>query len=210
MRGILDPNSKLFSLLNKMTLLLELNLLVLLCCLPVVTAGAALCSMHAVLLKIYRDEEKRVVSDFFQAMKSNMKNGTILWLIFLGYLVLLVGLYIAVVFLAPAWMVYGVFAILLAAVFGILYLNWVLILQSRYVYTIGQCLKNGLLAWMKYPGSTFIYLVSTALPILLCCSLWTLPLVMMLGVTLPQMISTSLYNRVFDEMEGVPVHLPKL
>ena len=210
MRGILDQNSKLFTLLNKMTLLLGLNLLVLLCCLPVVTAGAALCSMHSVLLKIYRDEEKYVMSDFFQAMKSNMKNGTILWLMFLGYLALLVGLYIVVVLYASQWAVYGVFALLIAVVIGIVFLNWVLILQSRYVYTIGQCLKNGLLAWMKYPGSTFVYLVASAMPFLLCCSLWTLPLVVMLGVTLPQMISTSLYNRVFDEMEGVPVHLPKL
>lgn len=210
MRNFLDHNSKLFSLLNKLTLLMELNILVLLCCLPVVTAGAAFSSMHNVLLKIYRDEEKRVVPDFFQAMKSNLKNGTILWLMFLGYMGVLVGCYVMVVSWASDEGTYLVFGLLLAAIVGIVYCNWALILQSRYDYTIGQCLKNALLAFLKYPGAVFVYLVSAIIPILLCCSFWSLPLVLMVGITLPQMMSTFLYNRVFDEMEGVPTHLPKL
>ena len=61
MRGLADPESKIYSLLNKLALILELNLWVVLCCLPVITAGAAISSMHAVLLKIYREEEKRVL-----------------------------------------------------------------------------------------------------------------------------------------------------
>ena len=210
MRNFLDHNSKLFSLLNKLTLLMELNILVLLCCLPVVTAGAALSSMHNVLLKIYRDEEKRVVPDFFQAMKSNLKNGTILWLLFLGYMGVLLGCYVMVASWASDEGTYLVFGLLLAAIAGIVYWNWARILQSRYDYTIGQCLKNALLAWIKYPGAVFVFLVSAIIPILLCCSFWSLPLVLMVGITLPQMMSTFLYNRVFDEMEGIPIHLPKL
>ena len=50
MKGLANPESKIYALLNKLALLTELNMLVLLCCLPVVTAGAALCSMHGVLL----------------------------------------------------------------------------------------------------------------------------------------------------------------
>ena len=210
MRNLIDPNSKLFSLLTKLTLLMELNILVLLCCLPVVTVGAALSSMHNVLLKIYRDEEKHIVADFFQAMKSNLKNGTVLWLLFLGYMGVLAGCYVMVASWASDEGTYMVFGLLLAAIAGIVYWNWALILQSHYVYTIPQCLKNALLAWLKYPGAVLVYLISAIIPLLLCCSLWSLPLVIMVGITLPQMMSTFLYNRVFDEMEGVPIHLPKL
>lgn len=210
MKGLADPDSKIFSLLNKFTLLIELNILVLLCCLPVVTAGAALCSMHSVLLKIYRNEEKRVIPDFFQAIKSNLKNGTILWLVFLLFLGLLALLWAAAAYYIPNGTAYVLCGLLLAAVVGILYLNWALILQSRYVYTIPQCLKNALLAWITYPGSTFVYLVSIAIPVLLCTSVQMLPLVVMLGITLPQFISTTLYSQVFDRMEGVPSHLPEL
>lgn len=210
MRSLIDPDSKLASLLTKLTLLMELNLLVLLCCLPVVTVGAALCSMHAVLLKIYRDEEKRVAADFRQAMKGNLKNGTILWLLYLGFLALLAGVWALAEHWMPAGAVYVLYGLLLAAVLGLLYLDWALILQSRYVYTIPQCLKYALLAWLQYPGSTFVYLVSTGIPLLFCVSVQLLPLALLLGVTLPHMISTSLYNRVFDQMEGIPAHLPKL
>ena len=203
MRGLGNPDSKIFSLLNKAALLMELNLLVVMCCLPVVTAGAAFCSMHAVLLKIYRNEEKQVAADFFQAMKSNLKNGTMLWILFLQFAGLLIGLGALTVSKLPDHSVYVLFCLLLVAVMGMLYLNWALILQSRYVYTIPQCLENALLAWIQYPGSTFVFLVSILVPTVLCTMIQLWPLVAMIGITLPALISTTLYSRVFDRMEGV-------
>ena len=210
MRGLSDPDSKIYGLLNKMTLMIELNLWVLLCCLPIVTAGAAFSSMHGVLLKIYRDEEKRITADFFQAMKSNLKNGTILWLLYLGFLGLLAVIWALAIRWYPAGEVYVLFGLLVVAVMGILLLDWALILQSRYVYTVPQCLKNAVLAWLSHPGSTFVYLVSLVIPVLFCLALETLPLLLLGGITLPHMISTTLYSRVFDQLEGVPPRLPKL
>ena len=210
MRGLANPDSKIFSLLNKAALLMELNVLVLLCCIPVVTAGAALSSMHGVLLKIYRNEDRRIISDFFQAMKSNLKNATALWMLFLLFLGLLAGLWVLALYWIPESSVYVLFGLLLAAAIGLLYLDWALILQSRYVYTVPQCLKYALLAWLQYPGSTFIYLISLVLPVMLCFSLRMLPLLVMLGVTFPHLISTTLYSRVFDRMEGIPDRLHEL
>ena len=210
MRGLANPDSKIFSLLNKAALLMELNVLVLICCIPVVTAGAALSSMHGVLLKIYRNEDRRIISDFFLAMKSNLKNATVLWMLFLLFLGLLAGLWVLALYWIPESSVYVLFGLLLAAAIGLLYLDWALILQSRYVYTVPQCLKYALLAWLQYPGSTFIYLISLVLPVMLCFSLQMLPLLVMLGVTFPHLISTTLYSRVFDRMEGIPDRLHEL
>ena len=179
-------------------------------CIPVVTAGAALSSMHGVLLKIYRNEDRRIISDFFLAMKSNLKNATALWMLFLLFLGLLAGLWVLALYWIPESSVYVLFGLLLAAAIGMLYLDWALILQSRYVYTVPQCLKYALLAWLQYPGSTFIYLISLVLPVMLCFSLQMLPLLVMLGVTFPHLISTTLYSRVFDRMEGVPDRLHEL
>ena len=210
MRNPVDPDSKLFSLLTKMTLLIELNLFVVLCCLPVVTAGAALCSMHAVLLKIYREEEKRLSEDFFRAMRTNLKSGTALWLCFFGYLGLLAVLGRAAARVVPDSAVYVLYALLIMAVIGVLLLDWALILLSRYVYTVPQCLKFALLAWLNHPGSTLVYLVSLVIPVLLCCTVETLPLLLLGGITLPHLISTTLYSRVFDQLEGIPPRAPKL
>ena len=175
-----------------------------------VTAGAALSSMHGVLLKIYRNEDRRIISDFFLAMKSNLKNATALWMLFLLFLGLLAGLWVLALYWIPESSVYVLFGLLLAAAIGMLYLDWALILQSRYVYTVPQCLKYALLAWLQYPGSTFIYLISLVLPVMLCFSLQMLPLLVMLGVTFPHLISTTLYSRVFDRMEGIPDRLHEL
>ena len=210
MRGLANPESKIYSLLNKMALMVELNIWVLLCCLPVVTAGAAVSSMHGVLLKIYREEEKRVIEDYFRAMKGNLKNGTILWLFFLLFLGLLAGIGFVAVHRIPTGTVYVLYGLLITAVIGLLLLDWALILQSRYVYTVPQCLRYAVLAWLKYPGSTIVYLISLVIPVLFCLSLETMPLLLLGGVTLPHLISTTLYSRVFDQMEGIPPRLPKL
>ena len=210
MRGLANPESKIYSLLNKMALMVELNIWVLLCCLPVVTAGAAVSSMHGVLLKIYREEEKRVIEDYFRAMKGNLKNGTILWLFFLLFLGLLAGIGFVAVHRIPTGTVYVLYGLLITAVIGLLLLDWALILQSRYVYTVPQCLRYAVLAWLKYPGSTIVYLISLVIPVLFCLSLETMPLLLLGGITLPHLISTTLYSRVFDQMEGVPPRLPKL
>ena len=210
MRALADPDSKIYSILNKLTLLVELNLLVFFCCLPVVTAGAALCAMHAVLLKIYRNEEKRIFGDFFRAMKENLKQGTALWLLYLGYGALLLGMGLLAKALLPELAIFVVYGLLLAAALGLVLLDWALILQSRYIYTLPQCFKNAVLAWMSYPGSTPVFLVSLAIPALLCLSIPTMPLLLLIGITLPHFISTTLYNRVFNRLEGVPDKIPKL
>lgn len=49
---IFDLDSPLMNVLNKMADLMWLNILTLICCIPVITAGAALTSMHYVALKI--------------------------------------------------------------------------------------------------------------------------------------------------------------
>ena len=78
------------------------------------------------------------------------------------------------------------------------------------MYTVGQCLKYAMLAWIKYPGSTFVYLVSLVIPVVFCFFIQMLPLLILLAIALPHMISTMLYSRVFDQMEGVPVKVPEL
>ena len=210
MRPIVDPDSKLYALLTKLVLTMELNLWTLLCCLPVVTVCAALSSMHTVLLKIYRDEEKYVTGDFFRAMKDNLKNGIVLellFLLFLGLLAVVGGIMVRVM---PDYSVYGLFGLLAVAVLGLVCLDWALILQSRYVYTVPQCLKNAVLAWLQHPGSIFVFLVSLVIPVLLCLSLETMPLLLLGGLALPHLVSTTLYSRVFDQLEGVPPRMPKL
>lgn len=51
----------------------ELDLLWLLCCLPVITIGASTTALYTELLRIWRREEGRVAREFFLAFRLNLK-----------------------------------------------------------------------------------------------------------------------------------------
>ncbi len=67
--------------LGKCLDLCGLNLLWLLCCVPVVTAGAATCALHFALGK--REEGEGVFRSFFRGFRRNFRQATILWLMLL-------------------------------------------------------------------------------------------------------------------------------
>ncbi len=67
---------------NKATDLMVLNLLFLLCCLPVVTAGASISAMYAVNLRSIRYGDGYIVKNFFKAFKQSFVQATIAWILF--------------------------------------------------------------------------------------------------------------------------------
>ena len=68
--------------------LIGLNILWVICCLPVVTAGAATCALHFVLSPQRRMEEG-AFRCFFRSFRRNFKQATLLWLLVLALGVLL-------------------------------------------------------------------------------------------------------------------------
>ena len=80
---LFNLDSPLMQGLSKMADLMWLNVLTLLCCLPVVTMGASLTAMNYVALKIVRDEECYISKSFFKSFKENFKQATIIWLMIL-------------------------------------------------------------------------------------------------------------------------------
>lgn len=62
--------------------LIQLNLLFLVCCIPIVTIGPAICGMIYVLRNYANEKPTFLLSDFLDAFKSNWKQGFALWLLF--------------------------------------------------------------------------------------------------------------------------------
>ena len=58
-----------------------LNLLFIICCIPVVTIGASLTAMYSITLKMVRNEESHIIREFLKAFKQNFKQGTIVGII---------------------------------------------------------------------------------------------------------------------------------
>ena len=71
--------------------LMWLNILTLVCCMPIITAGAAMTALHYSALKIARNEECYITKDYFKSFKENFKQATIIWVIQVFIFLVLVG-----------------------------------------------------------------------------------------------------------------------
>jgi uncharacterized membrane protein YesL len=80
---IFSYDSKFSQLLLKLCYACYLNLLWLVCSLPIVTVGASTTALYYSCLKIVRDEDSHVGACFFRSFRENFRQATALWLILL-------------------------------------------------------------------------------------------------------------------------------
>lgn len=79
-----NPDSAFSRGMNLVLNLVVLNLLWLLCSLPVVTVGAASAALYDVLFKMREEKDSRVARQFFAALGRNWKQATGTWLVILA------------------------------------------------------------------------------------------------------------------------------
>lgn len=70
--------------------MIVLNMVYVICCLPIITIGAATTSLYTVTMGLARREGTPILSTFFKAFKQNFKISTICWLIVLAASALLI------------------------------------------------------------------------------------------------------------------------
>lgn len=86
---IFNADNKFFGFMGKVSDLIILNILFVVCSLPVVTIGASLTAMNYVTLKMIKNEESYISRSFFKSFKQNFKQATPIWLVLLAVAVLL-------------------------------------------------------------------------------------------------------------------------
>ena len=84
MDKLFNMDNKFFTVMGHVADLMILNIVFLICCLPVVTIGASLTALHYVTLKMARNEESYIVRSFFKSFKQNFRQATIINLIMLA------------------------------------------------------------------------------------------------------------------------------
>ena len=166
---IFSPDSEVMEFLSKVTDYIILNLLTLLCSIPIITIGAAHTAKFYTSMKIVRGEEPSVVKSYFKSFRENFSQVTVAWLI-----VLLVGL-----ILAFDWynVLYGRAAsmpIILKAVLGVLsFVVWSVAycmfpFEARYKVTLKELFKASMvMALLNFPRMVLIFIV-TFLPYIIC------------------------------------------
>ena len=202
MNSLFNIDGKLYSFLSKLSQLMWVNILTLICSVPVVTIGAAATAMWKLVYQIYHGEEEPVTKTFFRAFAGNFRQATVIWLIYLGFFVhavvdteLIQNLNETV----RGLMTFGMLVFVMAA---LLSLTWVFILQSRYYNTVWGTIRLSFVLWISHPLRTVIMLVLWVLPyVLLMLYVEFIPLFLLLGISASGILEALFFNKVLQKME---------
>ena len=203
MGNLFRVDGKLMHYGTKLGYLLWLQALTVLCSLPVVTAGAAFTAMHKVLLQIYRDSEAQITKTYLKSFFQNFWQATALWLIYVVFFALLILDYLLAIQSTAPLLRITVYFLPILAIAGYLSLVWIFPLQSRYENTVLQTIKLSFTVLLFRPLTAIIMAVLTLIPLaLLMITMYAFPYIVFLGITIPGLLQTILYSRIFDYLEG--------
>lgn len=145
MRDFFSMDGTVFRFLSKVADLMILNILFLICCIPVVTIGASVTALSYVTLKMKDQEEGYIWKAFFHSFRQNIRQSTLIWLLMLA-----LGAVLFLDFRLSTLMdgAIGQAVQILAGAGGLIWLMvflYVFPLQARFYNTIGGTLRNALL-----------------------------------------------------------------
>ena len=142
LKSFFDPNGAFARGMERVWSLIVLNVLWLVCSLPVVTMGTSCAALYQVLGKLIAGEDGHVARQFFRAWGENWKKATPVWLILLAVAALCgFDLYMARLTDSFFWELLAVFALQLAA----MVMTFAFPLMARYENTWRNHLKNAML-----------------------------------------------------------------
>lgn len=146
--------------------LLKLNVLWVLCSLPIITIGPATSAMHYVIGLYVNDTSDEVLRPFFKAFRRDFRQGFLLGILMMSLTAL--AIFNALFLLAnyglhPIW-----FPLLLLALFLAALYVYAFPLLCRYTLTFGELLKNSILFFWQNLWISVLALFIYLSPILLC------------------------------------------
>ena len=201
--------SKFSQILLKISCSCLLNLLWFVCSLPIVTIGASTTALYYASLKLVRDEDHHIVSQFFRSFRENFKQATVLWLILLG-----TGLFLAadgyilyhlrLTAAGPAAVLWTLLlaVIIAAAVIYVIVLLYVFPLLASVSNTTAAMLKNAFLIGTHFLFATIlVFAVHVAMFFVVVA--WFTPLIIF-GEGLCALISAWLLNNILISVSGTP------
>lgn len=183
--------------------LIILNILFVICSLPVFTIGATTTAMYYVVLKMVKNEESYISRNFFRSLKQNFKQATIIWLALLAGAVLLffdfnivsqagtVGMF--------KFIAIGLYFILL--LWGMIFV-YVFPLLAKFDNTVKNTLKNALkMAICHFPW-TILLLAITCVPMFFTLNYGAVLMIGLffwpaIGFALTSFLNAKIFTRIF-------------
>ena len=194
--------------LSKICDMVCLNILWLICSIPIITIGASTAALYTVMLKMVKNEEGYIFRGFFKAFKSNFKQSTIMWIV-----ILLLGI-VCWIDYRVAGVMPGMGGSIMRIIFlllGFILLSvtiYIFPLTARYENTIRNTVRNALILTVGKLPYTLLMVVVTVGSVI--TSLWNtatlmfaIPLWFLIGGSLIAWINSYILRRVFMIFDSV-------
>lgn len=200
MGNFFNLDSKFSVIMGRVGDLIILNILWIICCIPIVTIGASTTALYYVAMKMTKNEESYITKDFFKSFKQNFKQSMIIWLILLGLgIVLILDVYI----LRLANLSYEKYIIPVFFFLGLIYLFvliYVFPILAKFDNTIKNTLINSLLFSIRYlPTTLLLTLITVGSMAIAFIFLQSFPFWIFIGGSLVAYAASFLYIRIFSK-----------
>ena len=205
MNRFFSMDNKFFVFMGKVADLCLLNLICLVCCIPIVTAGASITALYYVTLKMVRNEESYIFRSFFKSFKQNFRQATIIHLIMVAAAVLLyLDTNIVKVMGEPMSQIMSVIFAVFTLVYAMILLYLYPIL-AKFYNSVKNTFTNAILMAIRHLPYTIIMLIICALPLLiffvpsLQMQMTLILLLLLFGMAVIAYLNSFFLVKIFDK-----------
>lgn len=201
--GIFAVDGKLAVFLNRLGSLIVLNLLTVVCCIPVITAGAAMTALYSMTLRLTRGEEEQVAGNYLKAFRDNFKQATLLWLIGGGILLFMAfDIWLLRSLTGTFGQVYRIILFVLLLFFVMVLIHAFAVL-ARFDNTTRNTVKNALLFCAGHIGPACLMVAVALIPVILLTVSWRfLSVGILIGISGPAYLESMYFTPLFRTYEG--------
>ena len=198
-------SSGFFRFFSRVAELMLLNLLFILCCLPIVTAGASTAALYSVCLKLIRKKDSYIVKDFFHAFRQNLKQGILIHLILsVAATIIITDLFVVWNMTEQADIYQGVFFVMaILALFLLAASMYIYPMLAQFTNTIKGYFRNAVILSIKHLRYTLPLLLLTAAPFIAAFFIpgafeWEILLFLLFGFSGMVYISSFFFSDIFE------------
>lgn len=164
MDRIFNMDNKFFTFMGRLADLAILNILCIICCIPIVTAGASISSLYYMTMKMVRNEESYIVKGFFHSFKQNLKQSIAINLIMLLAGVMLVADIYIVRHMEGTSSKILTYIFMVMAILYVMVYTYVYPLLAKFYNTVKNTFVNAFLMSLRHLPYTLLMIVFSALP----------------------------------------------
>jgi len=195
-----DVDNPIWRFMNKLVDMVLLTVVWAICCLPIVTIGAATTALYYVTMKMTLDIDGYIYKDFFKAFKSNFKQATGIWMIMLTFCLVLTGSSVWYYKINSPLGAFALPILFIAAGLFLIVSTYIFPLLARCEVTVKQLIQMAFVMSLKNFGWTLFMIVCSVC--MLAIGIFVAAPLLVIGVGLVAYIHGKVLQIVFE-----PYHL---